>query len=311
MRVAIFGTGAVGGYYGGRLAQAGETVIFIARGENLRVLREKGLQVESTSGSFHLKPVHAVEEAAEVGPVDVVIVCTKTWQLPAAFPALRQLTGPETFVVPLLNGVEAPFQIDEALGPGHACGGIAKLFSALVEPGKVVHSGGPGYIAFAELDSRPSERTARLLAAFQKVGVPAEIPADIQAALWEKFMFITAFASVGAVTRAPVGVLRSLPETRAMLEESMREIMSVGRARGVHLVDEIIPRTLAFFDAQPAPGMASMQRDVLNGRRSELDALTGAVVRLGKESGVPTPLHDVLFRALLPQELRARAEMNF
>jgi 2-dehydropantoate 2-reductase len=311
MRIAILGAGAVGGYYGGRLAQGGEEVIFIARGENLRALRENGLRVDSVKGNFLLYPVIAVENPAEVGPVDAVIVAVKTWQLPVVIESIPPLVGKDTMVVSLLNGVEAPFQIDATLGPGYSLPGLARLFSALTAPGHVVHSGGPASIQFGEMDNFPRERTHRLCNAFLNAGVTANIPADIHAALWEKLLFIVAFASVGAVTRAPIGVLRSLPEVRAMLEQAMREIEDVAAARGVDLGRDVVARNMSFIDSQPYEGMASMQRDILMGRRSELDGLTGAVVRLGVESGVPVPMHTFLYHSLLSQELKSRGELNY
>ncbi|HEY9075211.1 MAG TPA: 2-dehydropantoate 2-reductase [Anaerolineaceae bacterium] len=312
MRIAVVGAGAVGGYYGGRLAQAGEDVIFIARGENLRALRENGLRVESVRGDFTLPHVQATDDPSGIGSVDTILLCVKTWQMPAALQSIRPLVGAGTAVLTLQNGVEAPGEVEATLGQGHALAGLVVLFSNLAAPGVVRHTGGPALIAFGEPDNHRSERVERLLGAFQHAqGVTAESRADIQAALWEKFLFITAFASVGAVSRAPVGILRSLPETRAMLRGCMEEIAAVAAARGVRLSAGIIEKTLAFIDAQPSAGQASMQRDILNGRRSELDALTGAVVRLGAEVGVATPLHTTIYHALLPQEQLARGELVY
>lgn len=311
MRIAVFGTGAVGGYYGGRLAQAGEDVYFIARGENLRALKENGLRVDSTKGDFHICPVNATDKPQEIGPVDVVLVATKTWQLAEAIESMRPMMAPGTLVVSTLNGVEAPGQLDAGLGPGHAAGGLVKLFTALAAPGYVIHSGGPADFKFGRPAGPAAEQADRLLAALLRAGVDAAIPADIHSALWEKFLFITTFASVGAVTRAPIGVLRSQPETRRLLRQSMEEIREVGAAHGARFDADVIERYLAFMDGQPAGGFASMQRDILNGRRSELDALTGAVVRLGKTANVPTPLYETFYAALLPQELKARGEILF
>lgn len=312
MRIAVFGTGGVGGYFGGRLAQAGEEVIFIARGEHLRAMREHGLRVDSIKGDFVLQPVQATDNPAEVGPVDAILVGVKAWDVPQAAQLMRPMVGPETFVVPLENGVEAPDQLAEVLGREHVLGGLCKIISAIVAPGHIRHAGIDPYIAFGELDGRKSERAERLRQAFARaIGVIAEIPDDIQVAMWEKFVFIAAISGVGAVTRAPAGVIRSLPETRQMLEQAMREILAVARARGVALSDEVVSQTMAFIDAMPAGGTASMQRDIIAGRPSELDYQNGTVARLGRELGVPTPVNAFIYASLLPQELRARGKVEF
>jgi 2-dehydropantoate 2-reductase len=306
MRIAIFGTGAVGGYFGGRLAQAGEDVVFIARGEQLRVLRERGLRVDSLKGDFTVRPVQVTNDLAQVGTVDAVLVGVKAWQVPEAADAMRPLVGPETFVVPLQNGVEAPDQLAAVLGTGHVLGGLCRIVSFVVEPGHVRHAGLEPYVACGELDNRPSERAGQLCGAFAHAGVTAEVPPDIRVAMWEKFLFIASFSGVGAVTRAPAGVLRTLPETRHMLEQAMHEVLAVAHARGVALPEPSIPRTMALIDGLPPEGTASMQRDVMAGRPSELESQNGAVVRLGQEVGVATPLHAFIYHSLTPMELQAR-----
>lgn len=311
MRIAIFGAGAVGGYFGGRLATAGEDVVFIVRGAHLEAIRQGGLYVESPLGDFRVYPAQATDRPEEVGPVDVVLVGVKAWQVPEAARAMAPLIGPETFIVPLENGVEAPGQLAEVWGPAHVLGGLCRIISSVVAPGRIRHGGMEPYVAFGELDNRPSERAERLRQAFERAGVRAEIPPDIHVALWEKFLFITPFAGLGAVTRAPVGVLRSLPETRGMLERAIAEAFTVGRARGVCLSDDVPTRIMALIDGMPPEGTTSMQRDIAAGRPSELDSLVGAVVRLGREAGMDTPLHAFMYYSLLPLEKRARGEIQF
>jgi 2-dehydropantoate 2-reductase len=311
MRIVVLGAGAVGGYFGGRLAQAGEEVVFIARGEHLQALRHRGLRVDSIEGDFVIQPLQATDEPTQVGVVDVVLVGVKAWQVTEAARAMHPLIGPETFVVPLQNGVEAPDQLAAVLGADHVLGGLCKIISSLVEPGHICHTGIEPYVAFGELDNRPSERAERLRRAFERAGVTAEIPPDIHVAMWEKFLFIASFSGVGAVTRAPVGVLRTLPETRQMLEQAMHEVLAVARAREIALPEEAISRTMALIDGLPPGGSASMQRDIVAGRPSELEAQNGAVVRLGREVGVATPLHTFITHSLLPLERRARGQMAF
>ena len=311
MRIAVFGTGAVGGYFGGRLAHAGEAVTFIARGEQLRALRERGLRVDSPTGDFVVQPVQATGDPAQVGAVDAVLVGVKAWQVTEAARAMLPLVGPATFVVPLQNGVEAPDQLAAVLGAEHVLGGLCRIVSLVVEPGHVRHAGLEPYVALGELDNRPSQRAERLREAFARAGVTAEIPPDIRVALWEKFLFIASFSGVGAVTRAPAGVLRALPETRQMLEQAMREILAVARAKGIALPEDSIPRTMALVENLPPDGTASMQRDILAGRPSELESQNGAVVRLGRDVGVATPLHAFIYHSLLPLELRTRGQVQF
>jgi len=218
MRIAVFGTGGVGGYFGGRLAQAGEEVTFIARGAHLQAICEQGLRVESPKGHFTVHPARATSDPDEVGPVDYVLVGVKAWQVPEAARAIAPMVGEGTAVIPLQNGVEAPGQLSAVLGAEHVLGGLCQISALVAGPGLIRHVGIEPYIAFGELEGQgPSTRAERLRAAFERAGVNAEIPKDIQAALWNKYLFIAAFSGVGAVTRAPIGVIRSLPETRALL----------------------------------------------------------------------------------------------
>lgn len=311
MKIAVFGVGAVGSYFGGRLAQAGEEVVFLARGENLKALLEKGLRVESVSGDFEIQPVVASDDPAQIGAVDAILLGVKAWQVTEAATAIRPLVGPETFIVPLQNGVEAPQQLSSVIGEEHVLGGLCRIASAVVAPGHIRHTGLEPFVAFGELDNHSSERSQRLLETFQRAGVKSEIPADIRAAMWEKFLFIASFSGVGAVTRAPAGVIRSVPETRQMLVEALREVAVVANAHRVNLPAGVATRTLAFIDGIPAQTIASMQRDILEGRPSELESQNGAVMRLGQETQVLTPVHTFIYHSLLPMEMRARRMIEF
>lgn len=312
MRIVVFGTGGVGGYFGGRLAQAGEAVTFIARGKHLQALREQGLRVDSLKGDFVVQPVQATDDPAQVGPVDVILVGVKAWQVRQVAQTMRPLVGPETFVVPLQNGVESPAQLAAELGQSHVLGGFCRIVSFIAGPGHIRQAGGDPYLAFGELDNRPSERAERLRQAFARtVGVTAEIPPDIQAAMWGKFLTITAWSGLGAVTRAPVGVWRTLPETRHMWIQAMHEVLAVAQARQIALTEENVHKATAYVDSLPPHATASMQRDIMNGRPSELSLLSGGVVRLGQKVGVPTPTHAFIYHSLLPLELQARGEIEF
>ena len=312
MRIAIFGSGGVGGYFGGRLAQAGADVVFIARGEHLKAIRENGLRVESIAGDFVVRPAQASDDPAQVGVVDAVIVGVKAWQVPKAAEAIRPMVGSDTFVVSLQNGVEAPVQLAKALGDEHVLGGLCRIIASIVGPGHICHSGADPYIAFSEMDDRPSDRVERLRRVFEQArGVTVEVPGDIQVALWRKFLLIAAWSGLGAITRAPVGVFRIQPETRPLLEQAMQEIFDVARAHGVALPPQAVSQTMTFMDGLPPEGTSSMQRDVMEGRPSELHSQIGAVVRLGEDGGVGTPLHTFIYHSLLPLERRARGELEF
>ena len=306
MRFAVFGTGGIGGYFGGRLARAGEEVAFVARGAHLDALRAHGLRVESVRGDFTVDPVTATDDPATIGPVDVVLVAVKTWQLDDVARAMAPLLGPDTLVVPFQNGVEASDQLAAAVGRERVLLGTARIFSFIDGPGRIRHLGGPAALAFGEMDGGSSARVERLRTVMERAGIVVDRPADMRVELWEKLLFVASLGGVGSVARVPVGGLRSVPETRALLRQAMEEVAAVARARGVPVSAGSVDRALGFVDAQTAEATTSLQRDLAAGRRSELDAWSGAVVRLGAAAGVATPAHQFMYAALLPTELGAR-----
>jgi 2-dehydropantoate 2-reductase len=312
MRIVIFGTGGVGGYFGGRLAQAGMDVTFIARGKHLEAIAKQGLRVDSINGDFSIYPAIATDDPATVGEVDVVLCCVKSWQVSESAIAMLPMIGPNTVVVPIQNGIEAPEILSEVLGADKVLGGLCRIISMTHGPGHIRHVGAEPYITFGELDNQQSERTKRLFRAFSKAsGLTVEIATDIIAALWKKFILIAPWSGVGAITRAPAGVFRSLPETRQMLLESMKEVFNIAIARGVDLSKEVVEETMEFIDTLPKDGTASMQRDIIEGRPSELNEQNGVVVRLGNAFGVQTPVNAFIYYSLLPSEMRARGQLNF
>ena len=312
MRIAIFGSGGVGGYFGARLAQAGEDVIFVARGAHLKAMQGHGLRVDSLAGNFSLDTVNATDKPGEVGEVDVILVGVKAWQVPEAAEAMRPMVGKNTCVVPLQNGVEAPSQLATVLGEAHVLGGLCGLIASLVEPGHLRHAGAEPFITFGELDNRVTERVKKLQRAIDNAeGAKANVPPDIMVAMWDKFMFITAWSGLGAITRSPLGTFRSQPETREMLRQALTETYEVAQARGVNLAPDSVNAAIARYDKLPETGTASMQRDLMAGRPSELEQQNGAVVRIGKEVGVETPVNSFIYRSLLPMERRARGQIQF
>ena len=311
MRIAILGAGSVGGYFGGRLSQAGEDVVFIARGEHLNAMLTDGLRVDSINGDFTVKPVQATDDPSIIGKADMVLVGVKAWQVPEAAEAMKPMIGSETFILPMQNGLEAPTQLNEILGEQHVLGGLCGLFCYVEGPGHIVHAGTDPFVKFGELDNHRSQRVEQLLDLFKRAGVNAEIPPDIHAAMWMKFLFITVWSGMGAVTRAPVGIWRSLPETRRMAELSLQEIIAVATARGISLPEDASQTIMAMYDGLVPQSTASLQRDVMEGRPSELGAQIGAVVRFGQEADVATPQHTFIYSSLLPMELRARGQLQF
>ena len=306
MRFAVVGTGGVGGYFGGRLARAGHEVHFIARGPHLAAIREHGLRVDSIGGDFVVYPVDATDDPAEVGYVDTVIVGVKTSQLTEAAEQARSLVGPKTVVLPLLNGVNASNELINVLGPGHMLGGVCRIGAEIVEPGHIRHSAMEPSIILGELDNQRSDRSEALRGALVDSGAQAEIAPDISVAIWEKFMLIATWSSIGAVTRAPVGAWRASAGARSMAESCLREILALAHARGVPVPGDRVTTTLKTIDGVPPTSTASMQRDIMAGRPSELEAQNGAVVRLGAAEGVATPTHSFIYHSLLPQEEAAR-----
>jgi 2-dehydropantoate 2-reductase len=302
-RYVVVGAGGVGGLCGGLLAAHGADVRFLVRDAARSGLRARPLTIEGPRSVT--VAVRADDDAAAIGPVDVVLVAVKAWQVAQVAPTLRPLVGAGTIVVPLQNGVEAAGELEAALGPGHVAGGLCHMISWSETPGIIRFVGAPPQITMGARAgfAPPLEPIAAELRA---AGIGVVVAEDPEAALWAKFLFIDGLSSVGAVTRAPVGALRSTPPTRALLVAAMREVEALARARGVHLPPTVVDDALARVERMPPDATASMQRDVMAGRPSELEQQTGAVVRLGRAHGVPTPVHDVLYAALLPQEQAAR-----
>ncbi|HIF44326.1 MAG TPA: 2-dehydropantoate 2-reductase [Dehalococcoidia bacterium] len=308
MRIAIFGAGGIGGYLGGRLSQAGEEVVLIARGEHLQAIKEHGLRVDSIKGDFVATPALATDNPTEAGPVDAVILGVKAWQVLDAAKAMRPMIGPETFVVPMQNGVEATAQLASVLGEKSVVVGLGGLVSYIVGPGHILHAGGEPYVSFGESDNSTSERTQNLLEAFKNAGVTANIPANIQAALWAKLALMAVNSGIGAITRVPTGQWRSVAGSWKMAQQVAQEVLAVAAGKGIVMPSDSLASAVARLEASAPNSTSSMQRDLMEGRFSELEVQTGAVVRLGLEAGVPTPVNTFIYNSLLPQEMNARGE---
>lgn len=298
MRIAVFGTGGVGGYFGGRLAQAGHDVTFIARGAHLRAIRESGLKVDSAAGDFTIFPASATDDVSEVGAVDLVMLGVKAWQVPEAGRTTRPMVGENTTVLPLQNGVEATSQLVAELGSDNVIGGLCRIVSYVVEPGHIRHAGFAPSIIIGELDNRRTERIESIAKTFQHAGLATSVAADIQVALWTKFLFIASFSGVGAVANAPAGVIRKDPKWRGQIISAMEEIYTLAHARGINLPANSVETVMASVDNLPEDATSSMQRDITAGKPSELEAQNGAVVRMARESGVEAPTHTFIYQTL-------------
>jgi 2-dehydropantoate 2-reductase len=300
MRIAVVGVGGTGGYFGGLLARAGEDVTFIARGATLAALRADGLTVESrVEGTFTI-PVRATDDPALVGPVDLVLFCVKAYDTATAAAQIRPLLGTETLILSVQNGVDNEERIAEVVGPAPVIGAIAGVSAHSRAPGVIVVAQEPGQLRFGELTGGTSPRTERLLQVLQRAAFTATLDPDIRTQLWEKFVFICALSGVTSLIRLPIGQILRYPETTQLYRGVMAEVAAVGRARGVELSDE---RVESWFQVstQISPAVyGSMYHDLAAGRRLEVEALNGTVVRFGQDYGIPTPLNFAIFAALKP-----------
>jgi len=305
MKIAIMGSGGVGGYYGGLLAGAGQEVTFIARGAHLQAIRDKGLQIKSVHGDFTVSSAKATDHPEEVGPVELIIVATKTYHTDEAAQALKPMVGPNTVVISFQNGMDAAERIGSAVGMEHVLGGATWLSAAIEAPGRIGQYSQFRRIALGELDGRMTPRAQAIASVLATTPAVVELVPNIRQVLWTKFVFIAAISAIGGLTRVAMGEYRHVPEAREVLAEAMAEVVAVAQAGGVTLDADILGKTLAFIDAGAPDIRPSMQRDLETGRMSELESMIGVVVRLGKDQGIPTPVMRLAYALLKPAHLRA------
>ena len=292
------GAGGLGGYFGARLAAAGNDVAFVARGAHLAAIRKDGLRVTSARGDLHLRDVVATDAPATLAPADVVIVAVKLWDTEAAAEAIKPLVRPGTAVVSFQNGVSKDDVLTRALGRDAVIGGVGQIGVVIGSPGVIAHTGTMAKLIFGEFDNRPTQRVEALLAACVAAGIDAETPADINLATWEKFAFLVPMAACTACMRSAIGPIRANPQAFGFLLDVMQEVVAVGQALGVALPDDFVPRRKAFIESLPPEMTASMAGDLARGNRLELPWLSGAVVELGRKTGVPTPLNQTVCQIL-------------
>ncbi len=309
MRIVIAGPGGVGGLLAGLLARAGTEVDLVARGAHGEAIRRDGLRVSSPLGTFTQRFAAVADDPAALRPAEAVLVAVKAWQVAELAPRLAPLLAGGGVAVPLQNGVEAAGRLAAALGEERVAGGLLSVLSWIDGPGSVKHVGGAPRMQVGERGARggePSPRLEALASALRAAGAEVDVVPDVQRAIWEKFLFIEPWGAVAAASRAPAGVVRSVPETRALLVRAQEELVALARARGVDLPADAVARACALIDGVPSDATASMQRDLGAGRPSELEDQVGAAVRLAREVGVAVPVHEALHAVLLPQERAAR-----
>jgi 2-dehydropantoate 2-reductase len=298
MRIAIVATGGVGGYFGGLLARAGHDVIFIARGAHLQAIRASGLKVRSVHGDFDIHSAQATGDPAEAGAVDLTIFAVKTYDTDSAAQLMRPLVGPQTAILPLQNGVESAARLSRHFGAQAVLGGAVWVVASIAEPGVIKQESQFRRIVLGQLDGRETQRARDIRDALAQAGATAEVSDNIEKVLWTKLLFIASFSGITSVTRAPAGPVMANGESRLLLERAMREVEAAARAKGIPMDGDVVDKTMAFAEKLEATATSSMQRDVAAGRRLEYDALNGAVVRAGRETGIPTPVHEFIWTCL-------------
>jgi 2-dehydropantoate 2-reductase len=299
MRIVVMGSGGTGGYFGAKLARAGEDVTFVARGAHLEAIRARGLRVKSAIDGEWVVQAPAVERLDGLPPADLVLFCVKSFDTDSAGEAIKPVVGPDTGVLPVQNGVDNEERLERILGPGHVMGGVAQVLATIEAPGVVSHRF-LGRIVFGEMDGRESERARTFLQACERAGIEAQISANMLRALWEKYVFIAAHAGMTALTRSPAGVVRALPETRAMYLLILGEMVALGNAAGAGLDAGLVDTAMGMLDNLGAAFTSSLHHDLAEGKRLELEALHGHAVRLGERHGIPTPMLFAVYAALKP-----------
>lgn len=310
MKIAVMGAGGVGGYFGGLLARAGHEVSFIARGPHLAAMQQHGcLFVDSALDGMFKAPGRAFENTANAGIQELVLFTVKMYDNAGAIPAVGPMVGPDTVVLTLQNGIDNGEQLARAVGPSRIMVGSAYMEGRIREPG-VVTQGGPGTAVFGEMTPGITERGRHLLQVFQGAGWRVELHENAPGMLWKKFAYIAGSAAVNAATNSIYGEMRTIPETRALIQSAVAEALAVGRALGAPVMDDSLEWAMSSLDRFPAQGRASLAKDFLESRPVELEGLTGTVVRLGRAAGVPTPVNDALYAVLKPAALRIEASLK-
>jgi len=299
MRIVVMGTGGTGGYFGAKLARAGEGVTFVARGAHLAAIREHGLRVKSAIDGESVVRAPVVERLDGLPAADLVLFCVKSFDTESAAETIRPVVGPRTGILSIQNGVDNEDKLARIFGPGHVLGGIAQVFTTIEAPGVIAHTLF-GRIVFGEMDGVESERARAFLAACERAAVPAEISSNIERTLWEKYVYLAAQSGMTALTRCPAGVLREVTETRAMYRRLLEEMAALAAAAGAGLDAGYVEICMMLLDGLGPGAYSSLHHDLIRGKRLELEGIHGHAVRLGERYGVATPMLFAVYAALRP-----------
>ena len=305
MNIVVFGAGGVGGYFGGKLAKAGFEVTFIARGNTLKAIKANGLQVKSIKGDFKVYP-KVTDKISEVKDANLIILAVKSWQIEDIAKLLKPVIGKNTMVLPLQNGADNADRLREILIPENVLAGLCKIVSKIESPGVINHFAFEPEIVFGEYDNKKTERVKSLKAVFDKAEFKSTLSEDIHLDIWKKFLFIATYSGVGALTRSIIGELRKEEQIKSMLNQTAYEIVTIANAKGIPLKNSDIDMIMHVIDQLDPNTTASMQRDIMEGRPSELDNFNGYIVRTGKQLHISTPVNAFTYYCLLPQEKKAR-----
>ncbi len=306
MHTVIIGVGGVGGYFGGKIANSGQKVTLVARGKHLEAIQNKGLHVKSINGDFVTHPFMVTDDTNQVEKANLILICTKSWQVAQAGKLIAPILKEDTIVIPLQNGADNAEKLLSVLDAKYVLGGLCKMYSKIEAPGVINHFGHDPEIVFGALDKSISDRLYKIKEVFDKAGFNNTISKDIYVDIWSKFMFIATVSGLGALTRATIGEMYKHRELNQILRNTATEIYKVAIAKGVNLPEDIVDKILSFISKQPYDSTASTQRDIMEGRPSELDNFNGFIVKEGKKLGIPTPTNKFIYSCLQPMEAKAR-----
>lgn len=306
MNIVIYGTGGVGGYFGARLAEAGNNVTFIARGKHLETIQQRGLQLKSPKGDCLIYPANATDTISEIKNIDLILICVKTWQLKEVAEIIKPVLNDKTIVISLLNGVENQDILCSKINPKHIIGGLCKVISKVEDYGIIHHISYEPTIIFGELTHEKSKRAIEIEQVFKNAGIYTILTDTIQKEIWTKYLYISTVSAIGALTRTYVDEMAASPEIKKIMYKTAEEILAIANAKGIAISKETIENQFKIIDNQPPKTTSSLQRDIMDGKPSELESQNGTIVKFGKELGIPTPTNDFIYFCLLPQEKKAR-----
>ncbi|PCH76322.1 MAG: 2-dehydropantoate 2-reductase [Flavobacteriaceae bacterium] len=306
MKILIYGTGGVGGYFGARLAQSGNELTFIARGAHLKAMQQEGLKLMSPKGNYTVSSATYLEKITGIADFDLIIIAVKTWQLKEVARDILPLLSDHTLVLPLLNGVTNCDVLLDILPPKHVIGGLCKIVSKITKPGEITHLSYEPTLIFGALNNTKTDSILRLEKVLNQAPFHSVLATNIQTQIWTKFVFICTISAIGALTRSSIGAMIGQEEVYKMMKDTATEILRISKAKGIILKEDILQKQFQIIKQQPYDTTSSLQRDIMAGKPSELDSQNGVVVAFGKELGIPTPVNSFIYYSLLLQEENAR-----